>query len=395
MKPVEIKPDIFWVGAVDWGLRDFHGYSTEKGTTFNAYLVKDDKTVLFDTVKADFVGDLVANIKAVTEPDKIDYIVVNHAEMDHSGSLPQIIELVKPEKILCTEKCKESLISQFHNDSWPIETIKEGDTLDLGSRSVRFFDSKMLHWPESMVSYIEKDKLLISNDIFGQHYASSLRFDDQAEQGELRFQTAKYYANIFLPFSNIAQKFLAKLKDNQLDIDMLAVDHGFIWRSDLDYIFDAYDRWSRHETVEKAVIIYGTMWGSTHQMARAIARGIASEDVKVDLYDLKINHRSDIITDALEARAVILGSPVMNNNIVPAMGDMLTYAKGLKLRGKIGAAFGSFGWSPKGVKMLNEAMEEMRWEIVHEGLSMQYVPDDSAVAECQAFGAEIAKKIKG
>jgi len=385
---------VHWVGAVDWDLRDFHGYSTEKGSTYNAYLVVDKKKVLFDTVKASKINDLVSNLKTIIDPSTIDYIVVNHAEMDHSGSLPEIIKLVKPEKLFCTSKCRETLIEHFHDDTWPFAVVKEGDTIDLGEKTVQFFDSKMLHWPESMVSYIAKDHLLISNDIFGQHWATSERFDDQVDQGELQWQAAKYYANIFMPFATPAQKFLAKLKENHLEIDMLACDHGLIWRKKIKDIMDSYDRWSRQESQKKAVIAYATMWGSTKMMAEEIAGGIASQDISVGLFDLKLNHRSDVITEALNARAIVLGSPVMNNNILPAMGDLLTYMKGLRPGNKIGAAFGSYGWSDKGVKTLIEAMTELKFRIIGEGISSKYVPAEDNLKKCFEYGVEIGKAVK-
>jgi flavorubredoxin len=393
MKPIEIKDKIHWVGAVDWDLRDFHGYSTEKGSTYNAYLVMDEKKVLFDTVKFSKLEDLIANLNAVTDPSTIDYIVVNHAEMDHTGSLPEIIGLVNPEKIFCTAKCKEALVEHFHDDTWPFEIVKEGDTVGLGEKTIQFFDSKMLHWPESMVSYIAKDKLLISNDIFGQHWATSERFDDEVDQGELHWQAAKYYANIFMPFATPAQKFLKKLKGNNLEIDMLACDHGLIWRKKVDEIIELYDRWSRQESLKKAIVVYATMWGSTKMMAEAIGKGIASQDVSVGLFDLKLNHRSDVMTEALDAKAIVLGSPVMNNNILPAMGDLLTYLKGLRPGSKLGAAFGSYGWADKGVKTLIEAMSELKFEIIGEGISSKYVPAEEVLENCRAYGEQIGKAV--
>lgn len=394
MKQIEIKDKIYWVGAIDWDLRDFHGYSTEKGSTYNAYLVMDEKKVLFDTVKYSKMDDLISNLNAITDPSTIDYIVVNHAEMDHTGSLPEIITLVRPEKIFCTAKCKEALVAHFHDDTWPIEVIKEGDTLELGEKTVQFFDSKMMHWPESMVSYIAKDKLLISNDIFGQHWATSERYDDEVDQGELHWQAAKYYANIFMPFATPAQKFLKKLKDNNLEIDMLACDHGLIWRNKVNEIIDLYDRWSRQETQKKAIVAYATMWGSTKMMAEAIGKGIAAQDVSVGLFDLKLNHRSDVMTEALDAKAIVLGSPVMNNNILPAMGDLLTYMKGLRPGNKLGAGFGSYGWADKGVKALIEAMTELKFDIIGEGISSKYVPTDDVLNQCFEYGEKIGKAVK-
>ncbi|NIP44834.1 MAG: FprA family A-type flavoprotein [candidate division Zixibacteria bacterium] len=393
MKPLEIKNNIYWVGAVDWDLRDFHGYSTEKGSTYNAYLVVDKKTVLFDTVKVELQKDLLANIQQITDPSRIDYIVVNHAEMDHSGSLPHILNIVKPEKIFCTAKCKDALIRHFHDESWQFEVIKEGDSIELGEKTIQFFDSKMMHWPESMVSYIPEDNLLISNDIFGQHWATSERFDDEVDQGELYWQSAKYYANIFMPFATPAQKFLKKLKENDLKIDMIAVDHGLIWRKDVDKIIGLYDKWSSGRFDKKAIVIYDTMWGSTKKMARAIGKGIASQDISVQVLDLRFNHRSDVITEALDSRAIILGSPVMNNNILPGMGGFLTYMKGLRPKNKIGGAFGSYGWSDKATKILKEYMDDLKFDIIGDGLSTQYVPTDDVLNQCYEYGVEIGKAV--
>jgi flavorubredoxin len=393
MRAVELKKNVYWVGAVDWNLRDFHGYSTEKGTSYNAYLVKNEKTVLFDTVKVEFFDDLLTNIKSITDPEKIDYLVVNHAEMDHTGALPKILNIVKPEKLFCTARCKEFLIAQHHQEEWPFEIVKEGDSLNIGSKNIRFFDSKMLHWPESMVSYLEEDHILISNDIFGQHWATSERFDDEVDQGELYLQSAKYYANIFYPFSTVAKKFLAKLKENKLKLDMLATDHGLIWRKDVSGILNSYENWSSHQSENKAVVVYATMWGSTRKMAEAVSRGISDENVSVKLLDLGINHRSDVITEILNAKAVVLGSSVLNNGILPVMADFLSYMKGLKPGKKMGAAFGSYGWADKGVKILNEMLEGMKFEIISDGVSAKYVPTDDKLKECREFSVEIAKKI--
>lgn len=394
MKTVEIKDNIYWVGAVDWNLRDFHGYSTEKGSTYNAYLLRDEKTVLFDTVKADLCGHLVDNIKSVCDPQEIDYIVVNHAEMDHTGSLPEILKLAQPKKIICNAKCRETLIAHYHDDSWPFEIIKEDDTFQTGAHTIQFLDSKMLHWPESMASFIPEKNLLISNDIFGQHWSSSERFDDEVDQGELYWQAAKYFANIFYPFCPAVGKFLTKLEDKNIHPDMLAVDHGLIWRSDVAGIMAAYKRWSSQEAKNKAVVVFDTMWGSTKKMAEAIGKGLAKEDISTHLFDLRFNHRSDVITEILEARAVVVGSSVMNNNLLPKMADMLTYMKGLKPSQKIAAAFGSYGWSNKGVKMLNEALESMKFEIVDEGVASNYVPTPDVLESCEQLGRKIGQAIK-
>jgi flavorubredoxin len=389
MRSTELTKDFFWVGAVDWDLRDFHGYSTEKGSTYNAFLLRDAKTALFDTVKIDLLDDLVENIKEVTEVDKINYIVVNHAEMDHTGSLPQMIEMIRPEKVFCTADGQKALAAHFHGHNWPLEIVKDGDAISLGERTIRFVSSPMLHWPESMASFIQENNILISNDIFGQHWATSERFDDEVDQGELFWQAAKYYANIFLPMSGAVRKFMEKLRALNVKPSMLAVDHGLVWRAGIDKIFERYDRWSRQESRPVAVIVYDTMWESTAKMARAIGRGIAGQGASVKLFDLRINHRSDIITEMLEARAVIFGSPVLNKGILPKMADMLTYTKALRPADKIGAAFGSYGWQDTSVKQLNAAMEELKWRVIDPGIAVNYVPTKDDLKRCEALGEKI------
>nr|MBN2278144.1 FprA family A-type flavoprotein [candidate division Zixibacteria bacterium] len=390
MLPTEIKKDIHWVGVVDWDLRDFHGYSTEKGSTYNAYLVKGtSKTVLFDTVNAKFTGEFIENLREVIEPGKIDYIVCNHAEMDHTGSLAEIIDLVHPEKIICNKICQDALLAHYNRSDWPFEIIKEGDGLDLGGRTVQFFGSPMIHWPESMVSYIPEERLLISNDIFGQHWATSERFDDQVNQGELFWQSAKYYANIFMPTSPSVAKFLAKLETNKLEPDMIAPDHGLIWRRGIPEIMKAYHSWSDGQTIPKALVVYDTMWGSTARMARAIGRGLSGNGISVRLFDLHYNHRSDIATEMLDARAIIIGSPIINNHILPKMADLLSYLQGLKPMNKIGASFGSYGWKNMITKMLNEQLEKMKVTLVDEGVSSKYVPSQEILGQCFELGRKV------
>jgi len=396
MHPVEIKKNVYWVGVVDWNLRDFHGYQTEKGSTYNAYLAKgENKTALFDTVKVEYFDEFIEHLKKITEPESIDYIIVNHAEMDHSGSLPKMIEAAKPEKIFLTRTCKTALEEHFGDISdWPIEIIKEDDTIELGGKTVHFVQSSMLHWPESMASYLVEDKILISNDIFGQHFATSERFDDEVEDvGELMFQSKKYYANIFLPVSKPVQKFLDKLKQKEWEFDLLAPDHGVIWRQNIARCFEDYNFWAYGETKKKAIVVYDTMWESTAKMARAVAEGLAGDGVSVKVYDLRYNHRSDIVVDLLDTKAVLIGSSVLNSEILPKLADMLTYARGLNPQNKIGASFGSYGWK-KGINVkLNEWLESMNIEVIDEGLATKYVPDDEVRSECRSLGEKVKEKI--
>ncbi len=392
MKPVEIKPDIFWVGAVDWNKRDFHGYSIDKGTTYNAYLLRDDKTVLFDTVLQEFKNDLVHHLRQVIDPEKIDYLVVNHVELDHSGCLPELVELIKPEKIICSPMGHKALLEHFHRPDWPYEVVKTGDSIDVGKRTVRFIETRMLHWPDSMFSYIPEEKLLISSDAFGQHWATSQRFDDQVDQGELMAHATKYYANILLLFSPNVEKLLAQVQADGLEIDMIAPDHGLIWRRDPVAILEAYQRWCRQEASEKAIIIYDTMWHSTEKMARAVARGLQEEGINaVTLLHARRNHRSDIMTEVLDAKAVILGSATLNNNIMPALADVLTYMKGLRPKNKVGAAFGSYGWSGEAVKHLNGRLEEMGIAMAGEGVRIKNVPNHESLAACVELGRAVAR----
>jgi len=393
MTAVAVKNDIYWVGAVDWNVRDFHGYSTDKGTTYNAYLIKDEKVALFDTVKHNLKSDLIHNIHQVIDPRRIDYIIVNHVEMDHSGSLPELIDLVQPEKVFCSANGKRALLSHFHREDWPLEVVKTGDEISLGARTVQFIETKMLHWPDSMFSYIKEEKLLISSDAFGQHLATSERFDDQLPMDELMAHAAKYFANILLVFSPLVQKLLADVKAMGLAIDTIAPDHGPIWRTNPDRIIAAYDRWSSQEARAKAVVVFDTMWHSTEKMAKAVCAGLAREGLDVRLMSARLCHRSDIIAEMLDAKAVLLGSATLNNNIMPRMADIITYAKGLRPKGKLGATFGSYGWSGEAVKHLNNALEEIGIEQVHEGVRVKNVPTHDGYQSCVEMGAAVGRAV--
>jgi flavorubredoxin len=393
MKITEIKKDIYWVGAVDWTIRDFHGYSTEKGSTYNAYLLKDEKTTLFDTVRVSKKSDLRDHLTALVDPAKIDYMVVNHVEMDHSGSLPEIVDLVKPEKLFCSAMGKKALLDHFNREDWPYEVVAPGQKISLGRRSVQFIETRMLHWPDSMFSYIPEEQLLISSDAFGQHWATSERFDDEVDISELMSHAGKYYSNILWLFSPLVKKLLASVKEMGIKIDMIAPDHGLIWRSHGGKILGAYEDWSHHRVKRKALVIYDTMWHSTERMAKAVAHGIDQEGVRVQLMDLKVNHRSNVIAEALDAKALVFGSPTLNNGILPRMGALLTYMKGLKPGNKIGAAFGSYGWSGEAVKQLNTAMEEMKFEVSEPGVRVKYVPKDQDLGECVELGKRIGRAV--
>lgn len=393
MRPVEIKKDIYWVGALDWHIRDFHGYSTPKGTTYNSFLVMDDKVALFDTVKKPFTKELVASIAAVIDPKRIDYLIVNHVEMDHSGAMPEMMELIKPEKVFCSPMGKKTLLQHYHREDWPFEVVESGRTISLGKRSVSFLETRMLHWPDSMMSYIPEERLLFSSDGFGQHWATSQRFDDEVDSGELLTHSAKYYANILLLFSPLVRKLIAKVKELGLKIDMIAPDHGLIWRSDPGKIIQAYERWSRQESTRKALIIYDSMWQSTELMACAISDGLKDGGIDFKIFNLKYCHRSDIMTEVLDSRALVLGSPTLNNGMMPAMADFLCYMKGLRPTGKIGAAFGSYGWSGEAVRQVTESLREMNFRVDEDGIRIQYAPAKADLEKCFELGRRLAGSI--
>ncbi len=394
MQPTEIKKNVYQVGSLDWNIRDFHGYSTYKGTTYNSFLVMDEKIALFDTVKKDFKSDLLHNIRKIVDPGKINYVIVNHVEMDHTGSLPEIMEIVRPEKLFCSSMGKKALLAHFHKDDWPYEVVESGQTISLGSKTVQFIETRMLHWPDSMFSYIKEDCLLISSDAFGQHWATNEQFDDEVALSELLRHAAKYYANILLPFSSLVKKLLSNIQETGIEIDMIAPDHGLIWRTDAPGIIEAYDSWSQQKGRQKALVIYDTMWHSTGTMAKSIINGLLMEGISVQMIDLNVNHRSDVITEVLDARAVIFGSPTFNKGILPQMADMLTYMKGLRPANKLGAAFGSYGWSGEAVRLINQALEEMKIKIVDPGIRVEYVPTHDDLKQCVALGRKIGKAIK-
>ena len=394
MHNIELAKGIYWVGAVDWDVRDFHGYSTYRGTTYNAFLIIDDKVTLFDTVKRSHLDDLLTHIRAIIDPARIDYLVVNHVEMDHSGSLPELMDIIKPEKLICSPMGHKAILDHFHRQDWPYEIVKTGSELSIGKRTIQFLETRMLHWPDSMFSFIKEDGILFSSDAFGQHYATCERFDDQVPLSEVMEESAKYYANILYLYSPLVKKLLKSVAELNLDIRMIAPDHGVIWRSNMGAILDAYRKWSDGECREKALVIYETMWHSTEEMARFIAKGLEETGVSTELINLKVHHRSDIMTKVLTAKAIIVGSPTLNNGLLPNMAGFLMYMRGLKPINKIGASFGSYGWSGESLKLLNTSLEEMKINLIEEGIRHKYVPDNEVLAECAAMGRRIGEAVK-
>ncbi len=393
MHTVELSKNVYWVGAIDWITRDFHGYSTNRGTTYNAFLIIDEKVTLIDTVKKPYYGELMHRIRNIIDPAKIDYLVVNHVEMDHSGCIPEIIEAINPEKVICSKMGQKALVKHFHQEDWPYHVITPGEDISLGEKTLSFIETRMLHWPDSMFTYIKEDEILFTSDAFGEHLATSERFDDEVNQDVLMHEATKYYANILTLYSPLIRKLLAKVQEMNLPIKMLAPDHGVVWRNDPGKIIDAYSRWSANEGKGNALVIYDTMWESTRKMAKAVAEGLQQEGISYKMLDLQVNHRSDVMTDVLEASAIILGCSTLNNGMLPRMAGFLMYMRGLRPTNKIGATFGSYGWSGEAVKLMNNAMKEMKFTLCHEGLKVQYVPEHAHLKQCVELGQTVGRNL--
>jgi flavorubredoxin len=392
-KAVRVTDRVWWVGAIDWNIRDFHGYTTRRGSTYNAYLVMADKITLMDTVKAPFREEMLSRIASVVDPGKIRYIVSNHSEMDHSGCLPEIIEMIRPEKVFASPMGMKTLQELFHRPT-EVVPLKDGSRLGLGNATLDFLETRMLHWPDSMFSYLQEDRILFSQDGFGMHLATSERFDDEIDPAILGFEAATYYANIILPYSPLVLKLLDRVAASGLAIDVIAPDHGPVWRKDLAGILSRYRRWASQQPTAKAVVSYATMWKSTEKMARAFAEGLAAGGLRVKLMNMDEVHRSDVVYEILEAGALCAGSPTLNNNLLPQMADVLTYLRGLRPANLVGCAFGSYGWSGESAKQVQEYLEEMKVSIVGEAIRVKHVPDRETLARCYEQGGLVAAAVK-
>jgi len=389
---VKVSEHVYWVGAIDWTIRDFHGYTTPHGSTYNAYLVMADEITLIDTVKKPFMDEMISRIKSVVDPSKIKYIISNHSEMDHSGCLPEVMDLIKPKKVFASAIGTKTLKELFH-DQREITPVKDGETLSLGNMELTFMETRMIHWPDSMFTYLAKDQLLFSQDAFGMHLATLERFADELPAATLEYEAATYYANIVLPYSPIVLKALDKVAASGLKIKIIAPDHGPIWRKDLVRIIELYKQWALQKPTAKAVVVYATMWHSTEKMARAISESLSQAGINVKLLSMNETHRSEVVYEVLGAGALIVGSPTLNNNILPQIADVMTYLKGLKPANLIGAAFGSYGWSGESVKDLEGLLKGMKVEIAADAVSVKNVPDSGVLEKCYELGKTIAAEL--
>ena len=398
MKAIEIKPDIFWVGAVDWSLRDFHGYTTQRGTTYNNYLIMDKQITLVDTVKHDFSDVTIDAIRGITEPSKITNLVINHIEPDHASSVDRIMALAPDATIHITNKGKSGLDRQFDTSKWKFRIVKTGDTLNTGKYNLMFIETPMLHWPDSMMTYIKEAKLLISQDAFGQHIATAARFDDEFikcdSQVELEDAVVDYYANILMPFGQLIKTKIAEIKKLGLEIDMIAPDNGVIWRKEPAYILQKYLDMADGKTSLSIAVIYDTMWHSTELMTLPIIQGIRDEGVDCKAIKLRATPTSAAIKEFWKSRGCLIGSPTLNNLLFPSVAEFLAHLTGLRPKNRIMGAFGSYGWGGGAVRQAYEEFKNMKLEIVEPGLQVLYKPSFEDKAKCYEFGREFARRTK-
>jgi anaerobic nitric oxide reductase flavorubredoxin len=391
-----IKSNVSWLGKIDWELTRFHGdeYSTHSGSSYNSYLIEEEKVVLIDTVWKPYAEEFVKNLEKEIGLKNIDLIVVNHGEVDHSGALPLLMQYIPETPIYCTAAAVQSLKGQYHQD-WNFHVVKSGDKIDIGNgKELVFVEMKMLHWPDSMATYLTEDNILFSNDAFGQHLASESLFNDQVDQCELFYECMKYYANIITPFSAILRKKLDEIIAMNLQIDIIATSHGVIWRDNPMQIVEKYVQWANDYQENQITIFYDTMWEGTRSLAEKISEGIglADKDVTVKVFNLAKNDKNDMITELFKSKTVLIGSPTIMNGILYSVAGFLNMIKELKFKGKKASAFGCYGWSGESVKIINELLADAGFEVINQGLKNLWNPDADSAQAAIDFGKEIAAK---
>lgn len=386
----QLAPSVNWVGYIDWTVREFHSYVTSRGSTYNAYLVEgSNATALIDTVKAPYVDKLIANIKARVG-NKVNYLICNHAEPDHSGGFPAVVKAFPNAPVVCTVKTKDALSRHYDTHDWQWQIVKDGETLDLGGKTLQFYETPMVHWPESMATWLPEDGILFSMDAFGQHYASANRFDDEADLDEVMQEAKKYYANIVLLYARPVAATLKKL--GGLPIKVIAPSHGIIWRSHIPTILEAYTRWHVSKAEKKVVVFYSTMWTSTKKMAEAIVEGVASTGCNFKLFNLESTTDTDLIPELMDCAGFAVGTPTLNMSLMPRMAAALTYVRGLKPAGKFGFSFGSFGWASKGAEEASRYLAEMQVELISEPVTNRFAPTEDTLARCRELGIQMGER---
>ncbi len=393
-----IKNNVTWVGKIDWELRRFHGdeYSTHHGSSYNAYLIREQKTVLIDTVWTPYAKEFVANLQKTVDLATIDAIVMNHAEPDHSGALPDLMALIPQTPIYCTANGVKSIKGQYHQD-WNFRVVKTGDKLNIGDKDLVFVEMPMLHWPDSMASYLTGDNIPFSNDAFGQHFASEHMFNDLVDQGELFAECTKYYANILTPFSTLVEKKIKEVLALGLPIDMICTSHGIIWRQNPAQIVEKYLQWAANYQENQVTLVYDTMWNGTRMMAESIAAGLTAADpaLTVKLFNIAHSDKNDVITEVFKSKGVLFGSPTVNKGIQHAIAGFAEMVKGLRFKNKKAAAFGTYGWSGESPKQLAELLRGAGFEVLDDGLKALWNPNAEAVQQCIEYGRKFATFISG
>lgn len=394
---INVKNNIYWVGKIDWELRKFHGdeYSTHRGSSYNSYLIKEDKVALIDTVWKPFSKEFIENLSKEIDLNKIDYIIANHAEIDHSGALPELMRHIPDTPIYCTKNGVKSLKGHYHQD-WNFQVVKTGAKLSLGNKELIFVEAPMLHWPDSMFCYLTEDNVLFSNDAFGQHYASEFMFNDLVDQNELANECIKYYANILTPFSPLVTKKIQEVLSFNLPLDIICTSHGIIWRDEPVKIVQQYLEWANDYQENQITLVYDTMWNGTRVMAENIANGIKESDpnVNVKLFNLAKSDKNDVITEIFKSKAILLGSPTINKGILVSVAGLLEEIKGLRFKNKKAAAFGAYGWSGESVKMISEKLTSAGFEVVDDGLKVLWNPDSESKSRCVEYGKTFVANIQ-
>ena len=386
---VKVKSNVYWVGKIDWELRRFHGdeYSTHRGSTYNSYLIQEEKTALVDTVWAPFAKEYADNLAEEIDLKDVDYVIANHAEIDHSGALPELMRRIPDTPIYCTANGVKSLKGHYHQD-WNFQVIKTGDRLSLGAKELIFVEARMLHWPDSMFSYLTGDSILFSNDAFGQHYASEYLFNDLVDQNELFIECLKYYANILTPFSSLVEKKIKEFLSLSLPLDIICTSHGVIWRENPVQIVEKYMAWANGYKENQITIVYDTMWDGTRVMAENIARGIhrADPEINVKLFNSAKADKNDIIAEIFKSKAVVVGSPTINKGILTSVAGILEEIRGLGFKGKKASAFGCYGWSGESIPLLSESLRKAGFTVVDEGLKVLWNPTEESKQQCAEHG---------